>query len=294
MKMDNQESKDNSVRISRARLMEISGRLGEKDKSILVSFFTCRFLTTKQIKRLHFKGASSPSAAMRSANRTAKKLESLGLITALERRIGGVRAGSGSYVWTLTMAGVKLLGINNLAPQNTGRKQPYEPTSRFLLHTLAIAEVYIQLTEICEAHHMELSKVEFEPLCWRTYPGPGGVAAVLKPDLYVVLTSGDYEDHYFFEIDMETEAPSRIVRKCWQYVSYYKSGAQQRQAKVFPLVVWLSCGDKRGDSLRCHIQSELGNFNNIFLSTTPDKLEGLVRGGPQVTGTDIPGGEPNG
>lgn len=92
-------------RISRQQLEEISARLGERDFQVITSVQRYRYMMTSQLQRLHFTDA----AALRAASRALKKLRELGLIDTLSRRIGGVRAGSGSLVWHITHAGERLI-----------------------------------------------------------------------------------------------------------------------------------------------------------------------------------------
>jgi len=100
-------------RLSQMQIEELAGRICERDRKILQSLQKCRYLTTDQIKRLHFNKNTTPTAGLRAANRNLKKLSDWGVIGALRRRIGGVRAGSASYVWALRSAGFKLLCLDN-------------------------------------------------------------------------------------------------------------------------------------------------------------------------------------
>ena len=63
-------------------------------------------------------------------------MASYGLIHHLKRRIGGVRAGSGSYVWSITYKGIKELRKYHPNTQLKLRNT-YEPTAHHLEHTLA-------------------------------------------------------------------------------------------------------------------------------------------------------------
>lgn len=269
---------DKNTRVSKQRLEIISSQLSERDKAVLEAIRKFRYLTTRQIKGLYYKDSASPAAALRASNRMLVKLQGLGLITALERRIGGVRAGSASYVWSLGTLGARLLNLNSESSGSIKRKRSFEPTLRFLEHTLAISETYVQLTLILEKHNnVELLKVELEPDCWKPYVADSGSVVYLKPDLYIVTTTDDYEDHWFFEIDLATESPSRVIRKCQQYCHYYQSGTEQRNSGVFPLVVWIVLNKKREESLQCHIADEfVTKQRDIFLVITPDKLETLI------------------
>ena len=67
----------------------------KQDYELLSLLNHCRYITTKQIVRLYFPD-NTLKTATRRANLFTKKLSNLGLIAHLERRIGGIRAGSGS------------------------------------------------------------------------------------------------------------------------------------------------------------------------------------------------------
>jgi len=265
------------VYFTKHRLEELEQRLSERDRHILTSLLRCRYLTTLQIARLHYGGAISRRAAIRAANRCLTRLREYDLIRALTRRIGGVRAGSGSFVWTLTPGGFRLLQAG--AGGDQPRKQFREPSMQFLAHSLVISEAYLQLTEICTRHAMVLATVQFEPDCWRRYSDRGGKQLVLKPDLYAVTQGGGYEDCWFIEIDCDTETIARIIEKCERYIHYLCSGVEQERTCVFPYVVWLTPDTKRRDSVARNIRAAFPKGPNIFLVILPDELEALIRKG---------------
>lgn len=275
---------ESSKRLSKQQLVSIDKRLSERDHLILESIRKCRYLTTDQIQRLYCKNSSCHAAALRAANRMLVKLKDFELIAPLKRRIGGVRAGSGSYVWNLDEAGARLLNLNRQESDIIKRKRSFEPSPRFLEHTLAVAEIYVRLSRIADKYeNIRLLKAELEPDCWRMYIGTLGTASYLKPDIYTVTTDGEYEDHWFFEIDLDTEAPVRIISKCQQYCKYYLSGTEQKVKGVFPLVVWIVPDQKRADSIRSHIiQEPFLERKDIFLIVTTDLLEKLICEGDEV------------
>ena len=51
--------------------------------------------------------------------------------------------------------------------------------------------------------------------------------------------SGQYEDRWFIEVDLDTESPNKIIDKCERYHKYYRSGLEQQESGVFPLTVWI-------------------------------------------------------
>jgi len=271
-------------RISKQRLIELERCLCDRDKNILTILQKGRYLTSGQVRRLTFTEHSSQPAAIRAANRVLLKLQGYGLISALQRRIGGVRGGSGANVWSLTEAGHRLLSLNQ--SKDGIRKRMNEPSVVFLEHTLAISEAYVQITEICTNYKLELVAADFEPACWRGYTAENGKPAALKPDLYAVIASGEYEDCWFIEIDLNTEAPCDILAKCERYVDYYKSGIEQKQTGVFPQVVWIVPGASRKESLRRHIAQSWGlRLKNAFIVITPDELPRLLVQGPEALTT---------
>ncbi|MDR0531388.1 MAG: replication-relaxation family protein [Oscillospiraceae bacterium] len=253
-------------RLSRRKLEHMAEASSARDLAVLITLGDCRFATTSQLTRLHFTENANPAAATRAANRALAKLQEDKLISSLTRRVGGVRGGSGDFVWSLTSGGSRLLNLDT-GEGDEPRRRRFDPSPRFVEHTLAVTELFVQLSAISG---VALTTAHFEPLCWR---------GSLKPDMFAVTSDGEYEDHWFFEIDLNTEAPCRILQKCEQYEEYYRSGAEQ----VFPLVVWIVPDAKRQASIREQIaQSKTLKHKNIFMIITPDELEGRVRKGAVI------------
>lgn len=221
--------------------------------------------------------ASTPTAALRAASRNLRKLRELGLIDHLSRRIGGVRAGSGAMVWYLTHAGERLIYLRSYTLTPT--KRFFEPSPYFLAHTLAVADVAVQLTELCRDNcRMELSAIQPEPGCWRTYSEYGSVL-VLKPDLFAITSSDKYEDRWFIEVDLDTESPVKVVEKCEKYHRYYRSGLEQQESEVFPLTVWIAPTAARKERLLSHIREAFDKQPKLFTVITKDELTHLIQYG---------------
>ena len=125
---------------------------------------------------------------------------------------------------------------------------------------------------------MYLTEAQNEPYCWRPYNSAGKVIS-LKPDLFAVTWCSLYEDRWFFEIDLATESPIKVIEKCHQYYKYYQSGLEQKQYGVFPLTVWIVPDVVRKSSIELRIKEEFSKRPNIFAVITPDELETLVRQG---------------
>jgi hypothetical protein len=263
--------------LPKRRLEELNQTLSVREKSVLRTLLNCRYLITGQVQRLHFTDSVSELAANRAAHRTMRKLHDLGVTEFIERRVGGIRAGSKSYVWTLTESGVHLLHLGN--PKYSPRKRAFEPSLNFLKHTLEVAETYTQLTEICRRNQLDLVKTELEPVCWRNYTGEDGKPATMKPDMFAVTANREYQDSWLLEVDLGTESPIKVLDKCRRYVFYCKSGIEQKQHGVFPLVVWLVYNANRKSKLQQYIAEcrELSEASKrLFTVILPEEFETLI------------------
>lgn len=263
-------------RLSHKRLLELDIVLRERDKEVLLAVQRHRYLLTGQVQRLIFTDAATATAALRAASRCLRKLRELGLICTLSRRIGGVRAGSGSLVWYLSHAGERLLRLHDHKPLPSRRF--FEPSPYFLAHTLAVSEISVRLTELCREQDITLPALQPEPECWRSY-SEHGTHLSLKPDLYAVTVSGEYEDSWFFEVDLDTESPAKVIEKCERYHQYYRTGLEQKAAGVFPLTVWIVPDQGRRDRLAAAIRAAFDKQPRLFAVITGDELAHLVRYG---------------
>jgi len=218
-------------------------RLSQRDLAVVVAVAELRYLTTRQLERWHYPGAT-PLARARAARRSLERLTRLGVLARLERRIGGVRAGSAGYVYTLDLAGQRLAAAHGWLPSGRARRVR-EPGHAFTRHTLAVAEVHIRLIEAERSGTLELIERESEPRCWRPYVGAGGAWLTLKPDAYAVVGVGEDELSWFLEIDRGTESTATIERKLAAYVAYWRSGREVAARGVHPRTLWLAPDARR-------------------------------------------------
>ncbi|WP_127466442.1 replication-relaxation family protein [Streptomyces sp. B27] len=251
-------------------------RLSERDLAVLESLRAHRLLGTAQIRRLHFaEGHATVTAASGATMRVLTRLESHGLVARLTRRIGGVRSGSSGIVWQLAATGERLL---RTVHGEKKRRRYVEPSLAFTAHTLAVAELAVQLHEIAGAGAVEVLGVETEPSCWRSFVNPHGTLEWLKPDLYVITASGDYEDHWFFEADRATEHPTVVVRKAKTYQRYAATGAHQARHGLFPAVSWVVPDTARRRALEAALSADTGVQPELFRVVTVDEFRGLILG----------------
>lgn len=263
-------------RTGRKRLQRLVTNLSERDHAILSDLDRFRFLTTSHLQFLHFHDHQTEPAAARICRRTLARLAEHRLIRHLERRIGGLHAGSAGYVWRLGPVGDRLL---RQARGDGGRARLKEPSLRHLDHTLAAADCYRQLVALQRRGDAEFLQLEPEPDCWRRFLGVGGNHEILKPDLFAVTASGEYEDHWFIEIDRATESLPTIVRKCGQYERYRRSGQEQQDGGVFPRVVWLVPDAVRQERLQHGLRAARGLDHELFRVVVASELPALITGG---------------
>ncbi|PPG15131.1 hypothetical protein C5D36_10250 [Rathayibacter sp. AY1C6] len=94
--------------------VQLESHLTDRDVRVLEDLERFRLLTTRQLQRLHFPAKplgphTSTSAATRGTTRVLTRLEALGAITRLARRIGGIKHGSALTIWQLGPHGGRFL-----------------------------------------------------------------------------------------------------------------------------------------------------------------------------------------
>ncbi len=206
--------------VGRRQLHRLQASLSDRDREVINLIAAHRYLTTRQVEAFCFHDHASPVSGARSARRVLRRLQGQGLLKPLERRVGGIRAGSASYVWQLGSVGHRLLRAGSNA------KRTHEPSPRFLAHCLAVADAHLTLLTAQRNGHVRSVFVECEPECWRPFTGPSGERRVLQPDLFLITKQDDYLDRWFIEVDLGTESINTLLRKCAQYEDYRRTGVE--------------------------------------------------------------------
>jgi len=234
--------------LTRSRLVQLASQLNDRELAALETVERFRLLRGDQLRRLFFYDISSDAGSARLCRRSLARLAEAGLLTRLERRVGGTRAGSSGHVYAITAAGRRLNAYRSGRgkPSNRGVHEPGQP---FVAHTLAIVDLYLALVEAERAGTLELLAFESEPSCWRTFNAVLGTARTLKPDAHVRVGAGDYEYGSFVEVDCATEGKGALLGKAHVYLSYYRSGREQAQRGLFPKVVWIAATESRAQFL---------------------------------------------
>jgi len=257
------------VGVGREGVFELRERLSDRDLELLEYVGELRLLGARQVQTLLFSDDRHATAATaaRCCRRVLERLTRERLIARLERRVGGARAGSASHIYALTSLGQRVLD------QGGPRRRLAEPSARFVDHTLAVADLLVQLVASERAGRCESLSWQAELECWREVETLGG-RVILRPDLFVALATEEYDLRWFVEVDRGSEHLPALLRKCRIYHSYYKSGLEQRRHDVFPRVLWITTSDRRAAALRQAIGGDRRLTADIFrVTTTTDALK---------------------
>lgn len=258
------------------KLDRLRAELTPRQHALLRSLSALHFATTRQLERLHFQGDGlTPLSATRTATRTLEHLHRAGLADRLDRRIGGSRAGSASFVWHLSPAGARMLDLPT-------RKHRYEPGLSHLAHVLEVADVVVCLHERSRTDAVELLRVEAEPTCWRRYLTPHGHQRWLKPDLAVILGVGAQARHWFLEVDRATEDIPRLQRKMGYYMAAWHDGGIQAAAGVFPGVLWIVPTSDRCRAIKAAIGKLMVPAGMFSVTEPPTAVDVMVGSGRTV------------
>jgi hypothetical protein len=195
-----------------------------------------------------FTDSADPASNARAARRALLRLTNLDCLARLPRRVGGVRSGSGGFVYHLGIAGQRLAMERGWQPMRR-RRRSLAAGTLFLAHSLQVAELHTLLHEADRAGRLELLELVAEPACWRSYAGGRGQATTLKPDSFGRFGIGEFEDSYWFEVDMGTEGSGAIERQLKRYLGYQASGQIQAERGVFPKVLWLAPTPERAAAI---------------------------------------------
>ncbi|HTC72848.1 MAG TPA: replication-relaxation family protein [Solirubrobacteraceae bacterium] len=239
-------------------------RLSERDLAIIRQVAMLRLMSARQIQAVHFPDAAheNPEAATRARQRVLTRLTRERLLIPLERRIGGVRAGSAGLVLALGPIGQRVLTSDGR------RRRSYEPTLRFVDHTLAVSQLVVDMTVAARRGLLDVLEAQAESNSWRQFAGLGG-RRLLRPDAFLVLGVGDYELRWFIEVDRASESLPVVVRKCRLYADYYQSGTEQAaHGGVFPRVCWVVPDEQRAGRLRTAIARDQQLSGQLFVVTT--------------------------
>jgi Replication-relaxation len=209
------------ARLTTARLRQLAAELPDRYTVPLLHLSRARVLRGGQLDRLLRHPDTASRTAERARQRAMTYLCQLGLVATLDRRIGGVRAGSAGYVHVLNPAGYKLAALLTGTPIPAQVRRFRAPGPMFIAHALDIAEIYVQLTEASSKDGgFRVAAFVTEPATW----WPIGNGGHLRPDAYTALAVPTHRDVWWLEIDRDTESIPRLRDKLRDYLDHATYG----------------------------------------------------------------------
>jgi hypothetical protein len=254
---------------------QLAESLSDRDLAILRHVAELRLMTARQLRALHFPGSAheSDTAAVRACHRVLARLTAEHLLVRLQRRIGGARAGSAAFIYAIGPAGQRVLSDGGT------RRRYYEPTERFVDHTLAISQLIVDATLAHRSGTVHLRGYQAEPACWRSF-SRAGVRIVLRPDLFINIESDGYAFRWWAEVDRSSESLPVVLRKCRLYASYYQSGVEQSRGDgTFPRVCWIAPDERRAQRIRTAIARDRTLPERLFVVTHTERALHALTGG---------------
>ena len=263
--------------------------LDDRDRQILQLMRRLRFMRTDQLCRIFFQEPETTDRAKLSrTTRCLHRLEKWGVITHLPRKVRPNRGGTYGLVWHLTETGTRLLDICREIPK---RHRPYEPSETFLKHSLAVAEVYTITMETARKEPAFAAKtIEIESEAAREHKTPATYLTPSKttricPDMFLEIDNVDESgkkitDYWYIEVDLGTERSKSLMEKCKRYVSYYKTGAPQKEHGVTPAVLFVVPDEQRKATILEVVRKlpDIGWHKCFFLVTEEELLGRLAKG----------------
>lgn len=230
--------------VTAERLHATRQGMSERDWSLLLFVSGCRLASGQHLIRQFWLTSDRASASARAGRRALKRLIDWRVLVALPRRVGGERAGSAGMVYAVGVAGARLLAAGGFSARRLEA-----PGALYVAHTLACTELVVELHEADREGALDAIEVQSEPVCWRGFLGPVGARLVLKPDLFVRVGAGAFEDRWFIEVDLATEASGTILAKARRYLAHYQAGSEQAEHGVYPRVLWAAPDPRRAEQI---------------------------------------------
>jgi len=266
-------------RVSTARLLQLAGDLGGPERAAVEVVAKLRLASHAQLASLlgPLHPHASTASTARAVRRTLAGLTGLGVLARLERRVGGVRAGSAGYVYYLGPVGQRLVAYWDGRGLVRGRFRP-EPGGRYVRHRLAVSELYVRLVLADREGELDLLTFDAEPDCWRRSLDGFGGSVLLKPDAFVRVGVGAYEERCFVEVDLGTESRSVISSKVRAYLDYFHAGVEQAESGVFPRVLLLTNSEARRAALVDVVARLPAEHWALFTVATLDRALEVISG----------------
>lgn len=253
---------------TRGRAAALAQRLSERDLAILDTVDAFRVATGPQLEALHFADLSDRTRARRRRDVLAR-LARDDALERLDRRIGGVRAGSAGYLYVLGTLGQRILHPERRPRAVIDRHWHY------LLHALATLDARVHLAEAEADQRLRVADFVVEPDCWHR----SALGQTLKPDALTIVEHQQGTDYVWLEIDRATERPHTLRRKLREYTTAFNRGEALERAHVFPRVIWVVPSEERAAQL--HALCEASAVPNLFAVCLVEDLAATIVAGPE-------------
>jgi Replication-relaxation len=254
------------TRITGAAVERAAETLTDRDWQIVRELHRLRTATGRQLERLLFADLTGAHRD-RSRRRVLSRLVTAGVLCTLDRRIGGVRAGSGGLVFVLDVLGQRLAELQQQRAEPTTRlRRPGTPTERFLAHSLAVSERYVELVEVSrERLDLTLLRFDTEPACW----WQDGQGDWVKPDAVLELASDAVTDAWTLEVDRATESLPTLRRQFVRYLELLERG-EVGPTGVLPRVLVTVPDSRRLTAVRGLLEQLSPVASQLIHSTTAE------------------------
>jgi len=226
-------SSSSPSRISSLRLDSIASRLTPTDRAVIGLIARTRLCSGAQLERL-FWNHGQPDSNARLARKTLSRLTAWRVLDRQPRSVGGRRAGSRGFTYSLGPSGARLLARESGAQV----RRLATPGARYVTHVLSCTELVVRIEEAARRGDLDVIEIQGEPECWRGFLAGFGARRILKPDLFVRIGVGALEDRWMIEVDLATEARGTLLAKFKRYLAHYRGGREQHQHGVYPRVLW--------------------------------------------------------
>lgn len=138
----------------------------------------------------------------------------------------------------------------------------------------------MQIHEAARRGRLEIVSVEVEPRSWREVIPPDGRREWLKPDLRLTVGLGEFELHWFVEVDRATEHRPTLRRKCEAYLRAWREGGELRRVGVAPRVLWVSPSRERSDVIQSAVAEVAAPVGMFVVCTFDDVIAALLGATP--------------
>jgi len=251
--------------------------LTQRDLAIIEAVFTCRVLTSAQIGRLLFDGASQSE---RICRRRLQKLYHHGYLAREELPVKASE-GSAPFLYFLDRLGAEALaqwrGVD--ASAWVPKKNKVQPL--FLHHRLATNDVRVAATVDARANGYTIPRwidedalnADKETVTVTDAAGKEQTVC-LVPDGHFEVLAGGTVYHFFLELDRATETGVSAKWRDWTgkihlYLAYYGSGRYQAKYHTSDMrVLTVTTSEERAENLRA-ATAKAGGKGRFWFATLP-------------------------